>query len=146
MRTIKADSFGDINFFTTGGTVGCHNDNLHSASMTGWRLDTRRCQHHDNCRFTVNLPIRRLRDWGTTLQNIDVHICGQPEQRFEHLIIIPRNVLSPTRRHSNGNLGYRFWSKCWMIRSIITWPVKCGMKLLIISQTSTAAPLKFLNG
>ena len=27
-----------------------------------------------------------------------------------------------------------------------SWPVNCGMKLSITSQTSTAAPLKFVNG
>ena len=32
------------------------------------------------------------------------------------------------------------------IGQVITYPVKCGSKLLIHSQTSVAAPLKFAKG
>ena len=42
---------------------------------------------------------------------------------------------------SDDWVGSRYWEAF-----VITFIIKCGMKLLILSQTSTVAPLKFGNG
>ena len=60
---------------------------------------------------------------------------------------LPRTERFDERRFISRSLGP--FSLTWFNFNpsmVITCPIKCGVKLLIHSQTSTAAPLKFGNG
>ena len=61
--------------------------------------------------------------------------------------VITLGKLTLIQAQTNNYVHYKVWYEItYPFRQIITSIIKCGMKLLIHSQTSTVQPLKFVNG